>query len=217
MTLIKRSDKGQALTYEEMDGNFTHLGGDGTYQFPATDGTTNQVLVTNGEGQLEFRDQLDVDFSITDIQGSVYGQDSSLIVDSENNLLIGNLTGDVTGNVTGNGSLNIESSNPYDLTVNSGNDAYYYSDFGNTLIDAGEALTLSAVDGININSPVNTVIFGRGGFVGDVTGSVFADDSTILVDGVNATIPGYVSIASLKTEVAASADFAAFKARIAAL
>jgi len=172
MTLIKRSDKGQALTYEEMDGNFTHLGGDGTYEFPATDGTTNQVLVTNGEGQLEFRDQLDVDFSITDIQGSVYGQDSSLIVDSENNLLIGNLTGDVTGSV--------------------------FADDSTILVDG-----------------TNGVL--RGTHIGDVTGSVFADDSTILVDGVNATIPGYVSIASLKTEVAASADFAAFKARIAAL
>lgn len=176
MSLIKRADKGEALTYEELDGNFTHLGGDGTYQFPATDGTTNQVLVTNGEGQLEFRDQLDIDFSITDIQGSVYGQDSSLIVDSENNLLIGNLTGDVTGNVTGNLTGNVTGNVTGDVT---GNSAGYHT--------------------------------------GDVTGSVFADDSTILVDGVNATIPGYVSIASLKTEVAASADFAAFKARIAAL
>jgi len=99
MTLIKRSDKGQALTYEEMDGNFTHLGGDGSYQFPSTDGVANQVLVTNGEGQLEFRDQLDIDFTVTDIKGSVYGQDSSLIVDSENNALIGNLTGDMIGSV----------------------------------------------------------------------------------------------------------------------
>ena len=33
----------------------------------------------------------------------------------------------------------------------------------------------------------------------------------------NAAIPGYISLADLKTEVAASADFAAFKARIAAL
>ncbi len=51
----------------------------------------------------------------------------------------------------------------------------------------------------------------------DLQGSVFADDSTLLVDAVNGVIPGYISIASLKTEVAASADFAAFKARIAAL
>ena len=56
-----------------------------------------------------------------------------------------------------------------------------------------------------------------GPLIGDVTGSVFADNSTLLVDGVAGTIPGYISIASLKTEVAASADFAAFKIRIAAL
>ena len=31
MTLIKRSTKGSALTFDELDGNFTHLGGDGTY------------------------------------------------------------------------------------------------------------------------------------------------------------------------------------------
>ena len=53
--------------------------------------------------------------------------------------------------------------------------------------------------------------------VGNLTGSVFADKSTLLVDGVNGNIPGYVSIASLKTEVAASTDFADFKTRIAAL
>ena len=33
----------------------------------------------------------------------------------------------------------------------------------------------------------------------------------------NAAIPGYISLADLKTEVAASEDFAAFKTRIAAL
>ena len=33
----------------------------------------------------------------------------------------------------------------------------------------------------------------------------------------NAAIPGYISLADLKTEVAASADFAAFKSRIAGL
>jgi len=54
MTLTKRSDKGSALTYEEMDENFTHLGGDGTYQMPSTDGVNGQVLQTNGEGQVSF-------------------------------------------------------------------------------------------------------------------------------------------------------------------
>jgi len=51
----------------------------------------------------------------------------------------------------------------------------------------------------------------------DIKGSVFADDSTLLVDAVNGTIPGYVSLATLQSVVAASADFADFKTRIAAL
>ena len=57
MSLTKRSTKGSALTYNEMDDNFTHLGGDGTYQFPSTDGSADQVLSTNGSGQLSFVDQ----------------------------------------------------------------------------------------------------------------------------------------------------------------
>lgn len=51
----------------------------------------------------------------------------------------------------------------------------------------------------------------------DIKGSVFADDSTLLVDAVNGVIPGYVSLATLQSVVAASADFADFKTRIAAL
>ena len=56
-----------------------------------------------------------------------------------------------------------------------------------------------------------------GNVVTDIKGNVFAEDSTLLVDGVNGVIPGYVSLATLKTEVAASTDFADFQARIAAL
>jgi hypothetical protein len=51
----------------------------------------------------------------------------------------------------------------------------------------------------------------------DVVGSVFGDDSTLLVDAVNSVIPGYVSLATLKSTVAASTDFDDFKTRIAAL
>jgi len=54
MALTKRSTKGSALTYAELDGNFTHLGGDGSYVFPATDGTATHVLATDGNGQLSF-------------------------------------------------------------------------------------------------------------------------------------------------------------------
>ena len=55
------------------------------------------------------------------------------------------------------------------------------------------------------------------GYTGDVTGSVFADDSSLIVDGVNGTIPGYVSIAELKNIASTSATYAEFQAAIAAL
>lgn len=52
---------------------------------------------------------------------------------------------------------------------------------------------------------------------GDITGSVFGDDSELLVDAVNSIIPGYIKLADLKTVVAESTDFADFQSRIAAL
>ena len=54
MALTKRSTKGSALTHTEMDANLTHLGGDGTYTMPTTDGDSGQVMSTNGEGQVTF-------------------------------------------------------------------------------------------------------------------------------------------------------------------
>jgi len=48
----------------------------------------------------------------------------------------------------------------------------------------------------------------------DITGSVFADNSTLLVDAVNGNIPGYVSVDLLKSIVDASADYAEFKTAI---
>lgn len=97
MTLIKRADKGQALTYEEMDGNFTHLGGDGSYQFPATDGLQNQVLVTDGNGQLSFVDQ-----TSSDLKGSVFADDSTLLVDGVDGKIVGPIeSDDIRGNFNG--------------------------------------------------------------------------------------------------------------------
>jgi hypothetical protein len=52
---------------------------------------------------------------------------------------------------------------------------------------------------------------------GDITGSVFADDSTLLIDAVNGEIPGYVKITDLKTALQDGAgDYAAFKAWVLA-
>ena len=71
MTLTKRISKGSSLTYTELDGNFTHLGGAGTYQFPSTDGTSGHVLTTNGSGALSFTNlsTTPIVFSVQNISG----------------------------------------------------------------------------------------------------------------------------------------------------
>jgi len=88
MTLVKRSDKGEALTYNELDGNFTHLGGDGSYQFPATDGLENQVLTTDGNGQLSFT-TISLDRIDGDLTGSVFADDSTILVDGVDGKIVG--------------------------------------------------------------------------------------------------------------------------------
>ena len=74
MALTKRSTKGSALTHTEMDANLTHLGGDGTYVMPTTDGDSGQVLTTNGDGQVSFTSLSGVTATISNAYpvGSIY-------------------------------------------------------------------------------------------------------------------------------------------------
>lgn len=96
-----------------------------------------------------------------------------------------------------------------------------------TLTLVGDTLTISGGNSVTITHPTiptaTSELTNDSGFITandiptDFKGSVFADDSTLLVDGVNGTIPGYISIPDLQTLVAASIDFTDFQARIAAL
>lgn len=67
----------------------------------------------------------------------------------------------------------------------------------------------------NADFRVNGRIFGN--VDGDLTGSVFSDNSTMIIDGTNGTIPAYISIAALKTLASASATYVDFQTAIAAL
>lgn len=74
MALTKRSEKGSALTHDEMDANLTHLGGDGSYVMPTTDGDSGQVMSTNGDGQISFTTLTGVTATISNAYpvGSIY-------------------------------------------------------------------------------------------------------------------------------------------------
>jgi hypothetical protein len=195
---------------------------------------------------------------VFDLKGSVFGDDSTKIVDAVENKVyadfFGNLTGNVTGNVTGNiagsGGLftnGVEVGSAINgLFAAVGTDVYLYN------LSAGAKLGLVVREGIlnktvlEINSTAKTIALDNTytvtGFNGAVTGNIFtnlidsADSSAITVtpatifnsdvtveNDLNVTqrflLRGsrVINLSELKSVVAASASFADFQTRIAAL
>lgn len=93
------------------------------------------------------------------LKGSVFADDSSIIVDSIDKIVYATLTGNVVGNVTGN--LTGDAAGAHTGTFN------------------------GAASGTFSGTATGTL---NGNVVGDVQGSVFADDSTKLIDGVSGDI-----------------------------
>jgi len=124
-----------------------------------------------------------------DIQGSVFGDDSTTLVDGLNSSI--NLDGTVKGNIVpdtdeaydlGSSSKKFKDLYLKGTTINLGNQTISASGSG---ITTSGTLTATAVT----TTAPSTL---SGTFTGDVTGSVFGDDSTPLVDGVAGKITGNV-------------------------
>ena len=115
-----------------------------------------------------------------DVKGSVFGDDSTTIVDAVNNTLNGNLTGNVVGDITGDITGDVKGSG------------------GNIVIDVNTGPTDAEISVLNITATgtINGNVTGNitgdttGYHTGDVKGSVFGDDSTPIVDAVNNTLNG---------------------------
>ena len=107
-------------------------------------GSTGNITISVGSG---------------DLRGSLFADDSTMLVDGTSGRIVGpvfaNVTGDVTGNVTG------------------------------TLTGNSAGTHTGAVVG-NVTGNVNGILDG------DMTGSVFADNSTMLIDGTGGRIVGPV-------------------------
>lgn len=127
---------------------------------------------------------------VGDIRGSVFSDDSTILVDSTNGVLrglhIGNVTGDVTGNVIATDSSTIINATTKTITGNlvgnvtgdlNGEVTGAFS--GQLLNGAGEVF----LDTLSDEVPTITL-----NIIGDVKGSVYGDgnDSTRLIDGTNA-------------------------------
>ena len=113
--------------------------------------TAGGALLVNGGAPAEVQDTV----------GSVFGDDSTLLVDGVNNII-------PSANISG-----IEAAN-WDT-------AFLWGDHS----AAGYAPQATTYTKVEVDAAIAAV----DPFSGDVTGSVFADDSTLLVDGVNGVIP----------------------------
>jgi hypothetical protein len=170
-----------------------------------------------------------------DIKGSVFGDDSTVLIDAVSNKI--NLDGTVKGNIipdtnvtydigsssyrfkdlwlsgttihigsstmsvdnTGNFQFSggIKSNNPIvgddsTLLVDTANSSIPYAvlsgtpTIASTTTDLSEGTNLYYTD-VRVDAKITALQ--TAGFDGDIKGSVFADDSTLLVDGINASVP----------------------------
>lgn len=150
-----------------------------------------------------------------DLTGSLYSDDSTLLVDAINGIIYGTIDANInrpssaftidapsitaTANQTNiildtNANFTVTAS---DLIETDSTDIEIAATNNGEII-VGNELTLQATGGININSPVNTVIFGTAGFVGDLYGSVYGPDSTTIINN-NGVVIGEVNNANIAT------------------
>jgi hypothetical protein len=216
------------------------------------DSTSDTLVIEAGYGMIITTDETTDDKLIitfdqnTDIKGSVFGDDSTLIVDAVDNRVyasngfFGNLTGNVTGNVTGNADSSTVSST-VNITDTNGLTTIYYPTF---VENRTTGQTVRADVDLSYRTDTNTLTVPNiaGNLTGTVTGNIFtnlidsADSSAITVTPAiifssDVTVENdldvtqrlrvqgsrVINLAELQAVVAASIDFADFQTRIAAL
>jgi hypothetical protein len=146
---------------------------------------------------------------VGDIKGSVFADDSSLLVDAINSAITADTIDANTitattlkGNIQKNGSaLDISSDSGIQLLSNGILNA---PNATTVTVAASQGVSITATNDLVLTSTSGTVDFTNSaavdftgvtvtgltvGLEGDLQGSVFADNSTLLVDGVNGTIP----------------------------
>ena len=168
----------------------------------------------------------------SDIQGSVFGDDSSLLVDGVNSEIVGDINNSTTTStlinagvadittVNVNLDLVLTGSRTTGLTVHSTSNIS--GDGGLILVTNGSSseeeilLQPAGADGkikfqanaIQFVGDVTTGISASGGFTGDLTGSVVSDNSTVIIDGVAGKIvaPNVTGTANFENDVVITGD-----------
>ena len=130
---------------------------------------------------------------------NVVGNDSTIMVDGDNNTLTGDLTGNVLGNVTGNIFGNINGN----VNADDGTNVLYNGTDGTDASFTGEVIGNITSTGISsfsgtVNFTGATINNLSVDLVSDLKGSVFGDDSSLLVDSVSGLIRGDVQSNSVQ-------------------
>jgi hypothetical protein len=172
-----------------------------------------------------------------DIIGSIFGEDSTMLVDATSGTIVapvvanvtGNVTGDVLGNLTGNVLGNVTGNVLGNLT------GFHTGDVKGSVFADDSTILVDGVSGVLRGTLIGNV-------QGNVTGNIFtnlidsADSSQIVVTPImrfesdvviendlsvaeRLTVKGsrIINLSELKSVVAASIDFADFQTRISAL
>lgn len=120
-----------------------------------------------------------------DLKGNVLGNDSTVIVNHLTNTFTGSLTGNVTGNVSGNVTGDTTGDHIGDV---------YSRDGSKQVLFAGETSEEDALFRGNVSGQLfapddsSLLVSGDGTHYGDFKGSVFGDDSSVIVDAINRNI-----------------------------
>ena len=198
-------------------------------------GTTGQINVDAAAFALSFSL---ADVINTDLKGSVFADDSTLLVDGVSGTIPASVVSGTLSNALTPSSINmqgdIDLDDNYKIKLGTGDDFQIYHDGNHNWIDGGQGNTTSntyirlapgAATRLLVDNGTKTAIeivpdslisLNYGGFqklvtqgfgaqttgehratekmtapvfIGDLTGSVFADDSTLLVDAVGGIIP----------------------------
>jgi len=169
-------------------------------------GTSGAVTLGSGTNNIVVAAGTSVDLSNVNVQNAAFdlvgNVDNTALAlgDTATTVTIGNSSSSTT--ISGNLQLNSA------LIVNNitADDSISILTGGNTANEAislgpqgtNTAINLTATN-LRFNGNVTTTINATGGIVGDLQGSIYADDSSVMIDGVNAQVVGNVSSNLVRT------------------
>jgi hypothetical protein len=152
----------------------------------AADTTTDVLYINGGEGIALTKNTGTDTLTITvnpvfDLTGSVFADDSSIMVDAVDHVFYGDLIGNVTGNVTGNADSATVASTVTLVATNS-TAATHYITFVDTATGNEDVRTDTD---LTYNPSTNTLTAGT--FSGDVTGTLTGNIFTSLIDSADSS------------------------------